>query len=83
MGGIIFYHMKNQRDNFRPPSIEYNINGSRRPGILSRACDTTLGRRLLGFYGGKGGGRVRPRPGRQQSSERGRQQRPGNPETCI
>ena len=56
MGGIIFYHTKNQRDNFRPPSSEYNIsNGSRRPGILSRAWDTTRDRRLLGFYGGKGG----------------------------
>ena len=56
MGGIIFYHMKNQRDNFRPPSLEYNIiHGSRRPGILSRAWDTILGQRLLGFYGGKRG----------------------------
>ena len=57
MGGIIFYHMKHRRDNFRPRSLEYNIiYGSRRPGILSRAWDSTLGRRLLGFYGGRGAG---------------------------
>ena len=67
------------------PSLDYNIiYGSRRPGILSRAWDTTLGRRLLGFYRGRrGGGCIRPRPGRQQSSERARQQHPGNPETRI